>query len=241
MFDPSLIPAEIWPPARVAQINEMLTRLEARRVDRIVVPESGSGFRASNVIRTYCQSHLRRCLVLIRSAYDLFFLENGLVSLMCVRAIYETVANFLDYERKLQRLIAAGDIQAVYDFAKFKTHATKVEHLIEEHGEQIKATNILTHVEKMAKLRNNIMEEYNFLSEHTHPNSFGAVLFFADLKTEYGSDTVLFNDGGPDPRADLQWILVGADLLRYFEQALERIEAKLPSLSAKGAAQKPAS
>jgi hypothetical protein len=56
------------------------------------MPEPGSGFRASNVIRTYCQAHLRHCLVLAESAYDLFFTENGLVSLMCVRAIYETVA-----------------------------------------------------------------------------------------------------------------------------------------------------
>jgi hypothetical protein len=54
-----------------------------------------SGFRASNVIRVYCQAHLRRCLVLFDSAYGLFFAGNGLVSLMCVRAIYETVANFL--------------------------------------------------------------------------------------------------------------------------------------------------
>jgi len=80
------------------------------------------------------------------------------------------------------------------------------------------------------------MGEYDFLSEHTHPNSLGAVLYFANLKSEYASDTAIFSDGGPDPRADLQWILVTADLLQYFEQALERIEAELPALSAKRAA-----
>jgi hypothetical protein len=239
MFDPALIPPEIWPPIKVAELNAMLARLEARKIDRIVMPEAGSGFRGSNTIRTYCQAYLRRCLVLIGSAYDLFFIENGLVSMMCLRAIYETVASFLDFEKKLQVLIAQGDLQAIVDFSKRRTHFTKDQHLIDTIGEQIKATNVLTQVEKMAKLRCNIMKEYDFLSEHTHPNSFGTVLYFADLKTEYAADTVTFSDGGPDPRADLQWILVAADLLRYFEQALDRVEAVLPALSVQGAAASP--
>jgi hypothetical protein len=150
MFDPALIPPGIWPPSKVRELNEMLARLEARKVDRIVMPEPGSGFRASNVIRTYCQAYLRRCLVLINSAYDLFFIENGLVSMMCLRSIYETVAAFLDFEKKLQTLIVRGDLQAIFDFAKQRTHFAKVEHLVAEHGDQIKATNILTQVEKMA-------------------------------------------------------------------------------------------
>jgi hypothetical protein len=100
-----------------------------------------------------CQAHLRRCLVLIHSAYNLFFVENGLVTLMSLRAIYETVASFLDFEKKLQALLAEGNIQKIYDFAKHRTHSTRVEHLIEEHGERMKATNILTQVQKLAKLR----------------------------------------------------------------------------------------
>jgi hypothetical protein len=79
--------------------------------------------------------------VLINSAYDLFFVENGLVSLMCVRSIYETVAVFIDFEKKLQSLIAAGDLQAIFEFTKERTHWTKVEHLIAEHGDRVKATN----------------------------------------------------------------------------------------------------
>jgi hypothetical protein len=91
----------------------------------------------------------------------------------------------------------------------------------------------------MEKLRPKIMEEYEFLSEHTHPNSFGGVLYFADLKTEYTQDAALFSDSGPDPRADLQWITVAAHLLKYFEEALERIESQLPALSERGALEAP--
>ncbi len=140
---------------------------------------------------------------------------------------------------KLQDLIVTGDMQAIFDFVKERTHWTRVEHLIAEHGERVKATNILTLVEKMEALRPKIMEEYDFLSEHTHPNSFGGVLYFADLKTEHEKDTVVFSDGGPDPRADLQWITIAAQLLKHFEQAFERIDAQLPPLSAKGAVEAP--
>jgi hypothetical protein len=77
--------------------------------------------------------------------------------MMCLRSIYETVAAFLDFEKKLQTLIVRGDLQAIFVFAKQRTHFTKVEHLVAEHGDQIKATNILTQVEKMARLRPNIM------------------------------------------------------------------------------------
>ena len=134
MIDTELIPPEVWPPSKVQKLNQMLARLEARKIDRIVIPESKSGFRASNVIRTYCQAHLRRCLVLVQSAYDSFFCENGLVSLICIRSTYETVANFLDFESKLQRLISAGEMKAIFEFAKRRTHATRVQNLIDWYG-----------------------------------------------------------------------------------------------------------
>ena len=32
MFDPSLIPSKIWPAAKVQALNEMIARLETRKV-----------------------------------------------------------------------------------------------------------------------------------------------------------------------------------------------------------------
>ena len=63
----------------------MIERLTARKVDRIKLSERGSQFRLSNMIRCYCQAHLRRLLLLTESAVAEFFTENGLVSLACVR------------------------------------------------------------------------------------------------------------------------------------------------------------
>src|ERR1700730_14340530 len=237
MIDPNLVPSNVWSRKDIDRLNQLLARLEARKVDRIIMSEPESAFRASNYIRIYCQAHLRRCLLLFRSAYTLYFAENGLVSLMCVRGIYETIANFLHFERQLQKKLEEGDLQAIFKFVKAKANATRVEKLVNQHGESVKAINILTQIDNMLSLRANIRKEYDFLSDHTHPNAFGAVHFFADIPPD--KDIATFHDRGPDPAADLQWILVGCDLLQYFEAALNRIESLLPALSQKGREQSP--
>jgi|SRR6516164_406322 hypothetical protein len=233
MFDPALIPAHVCSRERLLRLNQMLERLAGRRVSRIVMQEPESRFRVSNMVRTYCQAHLRRCLVLVDSAHGLFFTENGLASLIAIRSLYETVANFLDYERKLQALLDEGDLQKIHDFVHARTYATRLKRMIDFTGSpDVQATNILTQIDRMNEIRDTVREEYDLLCEHAHPNGFGGVLYFADLQSE--RDTAIFQDGGPDPTDDLQWVIVGTDLLKYFEQALDRIEARLPALSAKG-------
>jgi hypothetical protein len=236
LIDPKLIPARVLSRGSLDKLNALYDRLEARKVDKIVIPEKPSGFRPSNLIRVYCQSHLRRCLVLARSGYGLFFIENGLVSLMCVRAIYETVAVFTSFERQFLQLVKSGSIQEIHDFAQSKAYATRNKKMIALHGAQVTAVNILTDIKKLASVRSKVEEEYDFISDHVHPAGFGTVLYFGDkLKDE---DAYEFHDGGPDPEADLQWILISIKLLEEFEKALDRVEAALPALSARGHAEK---
>ena len=229
LIDPALIPAKILSRKSIDDLNTLYDRLEARKVDKIIVPEKPSGFRPSNLVRIYCQAHLRRCLVLARSAYGLFFLENGLVSLMAVRAIYETVAVFCSFERQFLRLAAKGTLQEIYDFAQNKAYATRHQKMIDKHGEQVRATNIETDIAKLKSVRPKIKEEYSFLSDHTHAAGFGTVLYFGERLD--GKDATIFHDAGPDPEADLQWILIGIKLFEEFEKAYDRIEAALPALS----------
>jgi hypothetical protein len=226
LIDPTLIPSRVLSLKHVDELNALYDRLEMRKVEKIVIPEKPSGFRPSNLVRVYCQSHLRRCLVLARSAYGLFFIENGLVSLMAVRAIYETVAVFCAFEQQFLQLAKTGTIQAIHDFPQNKAYATRSKKMIEKHGAQVTATNIQTDVAKLKPVRTKVEEEYDFLSEHTHPAGFGTILYFAEkLKTE---DTYVFHDGGPEPEADLQWIMVGIKLLEGFEKALDRAARFVP-------------
>ena len=235
-IDPALIPPKVLTRKSIDDLNALYKRLEARRVSKITIPEPPSGFRPSNLVRIYSQSHLRRCLVLARSAYGLFFLENSLVSLISVRAIYETVAVYCSFERQFLRLLANGTLQEIYDFAQNKAHATRHKKMIDQHGVQVRATNVETEITKLKSVRGKIEEEYSFLSDHTHPAGFGTVLYFAGRLA--GEDAAIFHDAGPEPDADLQWVLIGIKLLEEFEKSYDRVEAALPALSARGHTEK---
>ncbi len=237
LINAALIPGDVFPRKAIDDLNALYDRLEARKVEKIVLPESASGFLTSNLIRVYCQANLRRCLVLARSSYGLFFIENGLVSLMAARAIYETVAVYLEFERQFAAIVKTGTLQEIMEFAQKKAFATRSEKMISKHGEHLKARNIQTDIQKLTSVRTKAEEEWSFLSEHTHPAGFGTLLYFAEkLKDE---DAYIFQDGGPDPHADLQWVLVSIKLLEEFEKALDRIEVALPALSVRGHAEKP--
>lgn len=237
MIDPDLIPSDIYSRDGVHQLNEIFARLAARKIDRLRLIEADSLFRGGNYIRAYCQAHTRRSLSLAESAFFLFFDENVLVSLLCARAIYETVASFCDFERQLQEVIATGDLAKTFEFTKAKVHATRIPVLLEKHGNTVQATNILTQIDRLKALRPKAREDYDFLSDIAHPNSMGGYLFFGSNPDI--DDVVTFSDGGPDPRAALQWILTACSLLKHFEDALNRIDAKLPALSESARANAP--
>ena len=79
--------------------------------------------------------------------------------------------------------------------------------MIARHGPQVTATNIQTDIKKLEPVRVKVEEEYDFLSEHTHPAGFGTILYFAEkLKDE---DVYVFNDGVSRPRSrtsmDFDW------------------------------------
>jgi hypothetical protein len=238
LIDFSLVPPGIASKTQVDNINACFDRLSARLVDQITIPEPGSTFRASNLIRVYLQSHLRRMLQLTEAAFSEFFDGRGIASIMCARGLYEGVATVLDFEKELVALIKAGDVQKVFDFTKERAHATKMKDWIQNLGNpNVTAKNVLTMVGKMTTIRANVPKEYDFLSEIAHPNGVGAVGFFASMSNP--EDVAYFSDSGPDPQADLQWIFVAAYFLSHFEAAMDRIEAELPALSALGSAQAP--
>ncbi|MGE0163098.1 MAG: hypothetical protein AB7S71_08170 [Dongiaceae bacterium] len=191
----------------------------------------------SNLIRAYSQAHLRRSLMFIAAAHHHIYSDSGLVALTAVRCVFETVANFLDFESKLQALLSKGDLQEIHDFVKARTFATRLEDLITMAGTpDVQATNILTQIEKMKSVWPSAREDYDYLCEHTHPNAFGGLLYFA--QHDLSADVVAFSDRGPAPEDDLKWTLVAGHILGYLDEALDRVENALPALSAKGGAER---
>ncbi len=222
LIDYAIVPSGIASPQQVDQLNAVHARLTARMVDQITIPEPGSGFRASNLIRVYLQAHMRRMLQLVEGAFVEFFDGRGVVAIMCARGLYEGLATITDFEKELTPLIRGATVEKIFQFTQEKAHATKLKHLAEKFDNPI---------------RENIPREYDFLSEIVHPNSIGAINFFADMQN--AEDVAYFSESGPDARADLQWIFVAAYFLSNFEAVMYRIEAELPGLSARGATERP--
>jgi hypothetical protein len=236
--DYALVPPGVASRQQVDRLNAVHSRLTARMVDQITIPEPGSGFRASNLIRIYLQAHMRRMLQLVEGAFVEFFDGRGVVAIMCARGLYVGLATVTDFEKELIPLIRGGDIETVFQFTKEKAHATRIKHLIETLDDpRVLAKNVITMVGKLKELRENVPDEYDFLSEIAHPNGMGAIQFFANMQN--AEDVAYFSDSGPDARADLQWIFVAAYFLSDFEAVMDRVEMELPALSARGAAQRP--
>ncbi|XKH34260.1 hypothetical protein ACIU1J_11310 [Azospirillum doebereinerae] len=167
---------------------------------------------------------------LIEIAHQNVYSGAGLVALMNVRAIFETVACFLHFEKKLHDLLKEDDLQKIHDFVHARTLATRLPHLIEKAGtDQVQAMSVLTQIDQMTKVRPDARKEYDHLCEYTHPNALGGFLYFG--KHDVKADVVTFSDAGPEPEDDLKWVLVGGHVLSHFLDALGRIEAELPRLS----------
>jgi hypothetical protein len=246
LFNSADVPADAGSPAEVGEANAIVEKLRERLVDRVEFPEPVSLFRVSNEARVYSLCHLRRCLQLIDAAHDLVYAGRGLAALMMVRGLYETVANYVAVSKQLVDLIeATAPLKEIHDFIHNRIHDARSKRLIKIVGtDAVKPTNILTQVQKMNRLRGTFEEEYEALSESTHPNAFGATLYFFEPEAfrhfiDGSGDVHVFAARGYDPNEDLKWVLVGAHILTYFADAMDRLEAVLPGLSERGRTEAP--
>lgn len=233
LFSPESIPKGTATQREVDRVNAVVTRLREQLVDRIKIQEPDSGFRVSNMVRVYNQSFLRRCLHFAEAGALDFRSGYGLAAITMARCIYETVACYLDFANKLEALLATDDLQKIHDFVHNSSFATRAEHLIGIAGtEDVRATSILTQIDRMKKIRDEIRREYDHLCEFTHPNAFGACQYFGnhDAKT----DVVTFSSVGHFPDEDCRWVMVATHLLEHFKEVFDRVERALPALSEKG-------
>lgn len=215
----------------VQRVNKAVDQLRRRKVDRIALQEPETTFRLSNKIRIYNQVHVRRCLHLLEAAHQLVYGGYGLAAMNEVRSIYETVASYHAVSGRLLFMIERNaPLDDIYRTAHVVMFATRNPQMLRIAGtDEVKPTNILTHIDKMTKLWASFREDYDYLCEFTHGNASGAVIYFAH--DDVSADIVTFSDIGPDPHHELKWVLIAGRLLEYVEDALSRLDAALLGLS----------
>lgn len=235
MFDPRSVPSDVASPELLAELNKLLQDMSEKKKDHICFQENSTGFRVSNMVRSYCQVQLWRVLDILESAEELRRAGRGLGAMMLVRAVYETVASFLHFEKAIVRKIGEAstseDLQKIHDFVHGKTLATRLEHLKDVAGEDlsVQATSILTQIDSMVSSYEEARKDFDHLCEYAHPNSFGGHLWYGDH--DPNSDIIRFSSADPEKYTTLRWVIQAASLLAYMKIAFERIEESLPVLS----------
>jgi hypothetical protein len=236
LFDVNAVPPEVMRREAVEFVNHIYDNLVAMKVREIIFAEPGSGFRLSNMIRAYTQNHLRRALAFMNASHQLLLADNSLVALSCTRSVFETVANYWDFEKKLHPLLDASDLDAIHKFVHTRAFSTRKKKLIKQHDEPLlHAEQILNQIDAMKSEREPIRDDYDHLSEFAHPNAMGSTLYFQEfVAPEVGA----YRDGGIEVDA-LKWVLIGGFVMGYMHDAILRIEDRLPDLSERGKLYKP--
>jgi hypothetical protein len=227
-FDPAKTPYSLS-PVLVEAANQAVGQLRARKVSSIVIKEPPTGYRLSNLVRMYTQAYIRRCLTFVDGGMAEHEADRFLLTEQCSRSIYETVASYYDFSRKLMKLLENPNHQELHDFIIARTFATRVPAFLATHGEAIKAPNVLTQLEKLSKNTPNVMEAYERLCDIVHPNGMGAAIYFSKIDE---TDTAHFTDGGNDSDRTYSSFVMACARLLYFNRCIDELEPLLVELTA---------
>jgi hypothetical protein len=183
------------------------------------------------MIRAYTQNHLRRALAFLDASHQMLLANNALVAMSNTRSVIETVANYWDYEQKLQPLIDTGDVDEIHKFVHTRAFATRKKKLIKHHDEPLlQVEQILNQIDAMKKVRPSIRDDYDHLSEFAHPNAMGSTIYFQDFAAP---EVAHYRDDGIEVDG-LKWVLIGGFIMGYMHDAIIRVNARLPELSELG-------
>lgn len=205
--------------------NIAVEKIAARKVSEVPIRDVG-GHTLAGLIRTYLQAHIRRMLTFIQAGVAELAAGRSLIANQCIRAIYENVACLCDYADQIIPMLERREFQNIADFASARAFATRLEHLIDKHGQSNASPSVLTQIDKMIRRYPGYREAYDHLSEIVHPNGLGAVVYY--VKLEDGRATIF--DDGLDPSKARASLIVAASLLLFAEASIAEVEAKLAEL-----------
>jgi hypothetical protein len=177
--------------ATIDGLNASLLRLDAMRAIEINISGPFACSKIAWKLATYQHALLHRVIALIDGTALAWNARSTLSAMLSARAFMETLAVFAELESQVTQFLAKEDLAkedlgALDAHAQRGTFASRDEELIKEFPE-IKATNILTFVDKFDKDAEGFRGHYDRLSEHCHPNSLGHHFMFSAFDRSEGS------------------------------------------------------
>lgn len=222
-FDVTEFSEKEIPRRLVSEANDGIEKLRMRLVDEIKLSILPPLLLRSSA-QAFFQGHIRRSLMFIEGGHDAYLAKRGLVAVACSRAVYETVACVFDFCDKFNDHLIENDFPKTASFLFSRLNAARMPDFVskEEDGFENVAINILTQIDRVSKHFPGMREQYDLLSEMTHPNALGALHHF----WESGDEIIRFSKG--EDKIGAMRSLVGAGyLLSHMNSAILLIEDKL--------------
>lgn len=208
------ISAETAPPDAEAltSINDEIARLATRRRSTVAVTGYLARSKIAWKMETFAEAVLYRIVALAEGTALSWNAAMPLPAFLCTRALVETVALLVDFERRASALLDAEDIRGLDELAMNRIFSSRDEEWLAQ-SPQFRTVNVQTHIEKLDRLLPGALSHYNRLSERCHPNSLGHHQMFTS--TDYSNGTVAYD--GRKAMRDIPAIIAGLTLLTVAE------------------------
>lgn len=230
MFDPSKVP-DGTPVEWAIATNTAIARLSARKVDRIDFEEPSQLKSCCRWIEIYIQAHIRRGLSLIESGIREIDEGRPLAAALCARGLLEDAALLFLFNREVLPMLERRDAEAIDKLVFPRALATRRPKQIEHFGEELRARNILTALDKMAVDHPNVRPIYDELSEVCHPNSLGVLWHFADTVDE---KAIIFDDGQRMADPAMHSLIFCGLVFAAEEAAIARVQTAIDNIFVDG-------
>ena len=221
---------------RIDQINE---RLQFYRRMKFAVLDSEKQTTIEAVsywTLVLLQVHVRRALALVDGGLDASKEKNTLITYFCARALYESSALIWHILETLMPFLEADDFKGAGELLKKSLLPSRVYSEKGTISEPFKATNILTYIDRIDKVKPGFRDQYDDLSEIVHPNYPGLMELFSTV----GEGNVThFHDGEPWKQMSLNFLIHGAyhftmaapGVITVYEKCLALLEKQITAYS----------
>jgi hypothetical protein len=211
----------------VERYNETLERLIGRRKNAITV----QGFFVHSKTAWKCavlqQSLLYRVTMLAAGAANMWNLSNVVCSVLCARALLETIAVADHVGSELRRLTEVGNLDGIDELANRLLFATRDQQIIEQRfGHQ--AVNVLTYIDRMSKKLPDLRNAYDFVSEWCHPNGSGHLFTYGEINKSIGE--VKFSERSPRVVGIQGHVITAFMMTEFVELVMDTFDDCIPKI-----------
>jgi hypothetical protein len=226
LFDLKRLPSGT-PPSWAHAVNVAVVNLGTRKVESITLDGTPHIRYCCQWIRVFLQAHIRRGLSLLESGMREVRAKQPLATALCARALLEDAALVWGFNRELLPLLEAKNTNGVDALVFPKVFATRLPNMLEADGEEFRARNILTALDKMTLEHPNIRPVYDELSEVCHPNSLGVLWHFTDITD---GKTAVFDDGQKMVDTALHHLIFCGLMFAAEEVAIAKVQAAIDNI-----------